>query len=81
MRVYYNGAGIERDWSARICYKKTEVSGKCSRCCSFCDARRLGSLSGISTFNIGVVFAMWTEKANAGVKYSRIADQTDFNKL
>ena len=29
----------------------------------------------------GVVFDMWTEKANDGVKYRRIADQSDFDKF
>ena len=32
-------------------------------------------------FTSGLVLDMWTEKANDGVKYKRIADQSDFDKF
>ena len=34
-----------------------------------------------SLLTIGVVLDMWTEKANDGVKYRRIAEQSDFDKF
>ena len=30
---------------------------------------------------IGLVLDMWTEKANDGVKYNRVATQEDFDKF
>ena len=35
----------------------------------------------LDLLTIGVVLDMWTEKANDGVKYRRIADQSDFDKF
>lgn len=39
------------------------------------DSRNLDLLT------IGLVLDMWTEKANDGVKYRRIADQSDFDRF
>ena len=35
----------------------------------------------LELLTIGLVLDMWTEKANDGVKYSRIATQEDFDKV
>ena len=39
------------------------------------------SVHDLALLTIGVVLDMWTEKANDGVKYSRIATQEDFDKF
>ena len=39
------------------------------------------SMRDLDLLTISVVLDMWTEKANDGVKYRRIADQTDFDKF
>ena len=39
------------------------------------------SIRDLDLLTIGVVLDMWTEKANDGVKYRRIADQSDFDKF
>ena len=39
------------------------------------------SIRHLDLLTIGVVLDMWTEKANDGVKYRRLADQSDFDKF
>lgn len=39
------------------------------------------SVRDLDLLTIGLVLDMWTEKANDGVKYSRIATQEDFDKF
>ncbi len=39
------------------------------------------SIQDLDLFTIGLVLVMWTEKANDGVKYARVADQSDFDKF
>ena len=39
------------------------------------------SIRDLDLLTIGLVLDMWTEKANDGVKYRRIADQSDFDKF
>ena len=39
------------------------------------------SIRDLDLLTIGLVLDMWTEKANDGVKYRRIADQRDFDKF
>ena len=39
------------------------------------------SIRDLDLLTIGLVLDMWTEKANDGVKYRRIADQDDFDKF
>lgn len=35
----------------------------------------------LDLLTIGLVVDMWTEKANDGVKYNRVATQDDFDKF
>jgi hypothetical protein len=35
----------------------------------------------LDLLTIGLVVDMWTEKANDGVKYNRVATQEDFDKF
>ena len=39
------------------------------------------SVRDLDLLTIGLVLDLWTEKANDGVKYSRIATQGDFDKF
>ena len=39
------------------------------------------SIRDLNLLTFGLVLDMWTEKANDGVKYRRIADQSDFDKF
>ena len=39
------------------------------------------SIRDLDLLTIGLVLDMWTEKANDGVKYKRIATQEDFDKF
>ena len=39
------------------------------------------SIRDLDLLTIGLVLDMWTEKANDGVKYSRVATQEDFDKF
>ena len=39
------------------------------------------SVRDLDLLTIGLLLDMWTEKANDGVKYSRIATQVDFDKF
>ena len=39
------------------------------------------SIRDLDLLTIGVVLDMWTEIANDGVKYKRLADQSDFDKF
>ena len=39
------------------------------------------SIRDLDLLTIGVVLDMWTEKANDGVKYRRVAEQADFDKF
>ena len=39
------------------------------------------SIRDLDLLTIGVVLDMWTEKSNDGVKYRRIAEQSDFDKF
>ena len=39
------------------------------------------SISDLDLLSIGLVLDMWTEKSNDGVKFNRIADQSDFDKF
>ena len=39
------------------------------------------SIRDLDLLTIGLVLDMWTEKANDGVKYRRIAEQSDFDKF
>ena len=38
------------------------------------------SIRDLDLLTIGLVLDMWTEKANDGVKYRRVATQEDFDK-
>ena len=39
------------------------------------------SIRDLDLLTIGLVLDMWTEKINDGVKYRRLADQSDFDKF
>ena len=39
------------------------------------------SISELDLLTIGMVLDIWTEKSNDGVKYSKIAGQTEFDKF
>ena len=39
------------------------------------------SIQDMDLLTVGLVIDMWTEKANDGVKYARVATQEDFNKF
>ena len=39
------------------------------------------SIRDLDLLTIGLVLDMWTEKANDGVKYACIDDQSDFDKF
>ena len=39
------------------------------------------SIRDLDLLSIGVILDMWTEKANDGVKYNRVATQDDFDKF
>ena len=39
------------------------------------------SIADLDLLTIGLVLDIWTEKSNDGVKYRRIADQSDFDKF
>ena len=39
------------------------------------------SVSDLDLLTVGLVLDIWTEKTNDGVKYRRIADQSDFDKF
>lgn len=39
------------------------------------------SIRDLDLLTIGVVIDMWTEKANDGVKYRKVATQEDFDKF
>ena len=39
------------------------------------------SISDLDLLTVGLVIDMWTEKANASVKYNKIATQDDFDKF
>ena len=39
------------------------------------------SIRDLDLLTIGLVLDIWTEKANDGVKYARLADQSDFDKF
>ena len=39
------------------------------------------SIRDLDLLTIGLVLDMWTEKANDGVKYRRIAGQSDFDSF
>ena len=39
------------------------------------------SISDLNLLTVGLVIDMWTEKANDGVKYKKIATQQDFDKF
>lgn len=39
------------------------------------------SISDLDLLTVGLVIDMWTEKANDGVKYKRVAGQEDFDKF
>ena len=39
------------------------------------------SIRDLDLLSIGLVLDMWTEKANDGVKYNRVATQEDFDKF
>lgn len=39
------------------------------------------SIADLDLLTIGLVLDIWTEKSNVGVKYRRIADQSDFDKF
>ena len=39
------------------------------------------SICDMDLLTVGLVIDMWTEKANAGVKYNRVATQEDFDKF
>lgn len=39
------------------------------------------SISDLDLLTVGLVIDMWTEKANGGVKYNKIATQDDFDKF
>lgn len=39
------------------------------------------SISDLDLLTVGLLIDMWTEKANDGVKYKKIATQADFDKF
>ncbi len=39
------------------------------------------SIRDLDLLTIGLVLDMWTERSNDGVKYARVADQSDFDKF
>ena len=39
------------------------------------------SIRDLDLLSIGLVLDMWTEKANYGVKYNRVATREDFDKF
>ena len=39
------------------------------------------SVSDLDLLTVGLVLDIWTEKNNDGVKYARLADQSDFDKF
>jgi hypothetical protein len=39
------------------------------------------SIRDLDLLSIGLVLDIWTEKANDGVNYRRIADQSDFDRF
>ena len=39
------------------------------------------SIADLDLLTVGLVIDMWTEKANDGVKYKRVAAQEDFDKF
>lgn len=39
------------------------------------------SISDLDLLTVGLLIDMWTEKANDGVKYRKIATQEDFDKF
>lgn len=39
------------------------------------------SVQDLDLLTVGLVIDMWTEKANDGVKYNRVATQDDFDKI
>ena len=39
------------------------------------------SVADLDLLTVGLVIDMWTEKANDGVKYNRVATQEDFEKF
>ena len=39
------------------------------------------SIGDMDLLTVGLVIDMWTEKANDGVKYNRVATQEDFDKF
>ena len=39
------------------------------------------SISDLDLLTVGLVIDMWTEEANDGVKYNKIATQDDFDKF
>ena len=39
------------------------------------------SVADLDLLTVGLVIDMWTEKANGGVKYKRVATQGDFDKF
>ena len=39
------------------------------------------SISDLDLLTVALVIDMWTEKANDGVKYNKIATQDDFDKF
>lgn len=39
------------------------------------------SISDLDLLTVGLLIDMWTEKANDGVKYKKIATQEDFDKF
>lgn len=39
------------------------------------------SISDLDLLTVGLVIDMWTEKANDGVTYNKIATQDDFDKF
>ena len=39
------------------------------------------SISDLDLLTIGLVLDMWTEKANDGIQYAKVATQEDFDKF
>ncbi len=39
------------------------------------------SIADLDLLTVGLVIDMWTEKANDGVKYKKVASQEDFDKF
>lgn len=39
------------------------------------------SISDLELLSIGLVLDMWTEKANDGIQYAKVATQEDFDKF